>query len=476
MANLNIIQDLLKALEGGSYNAAPSTLTQGAALQVEDLSPVMYNVCWDDQHIKLQRLLKVKSCKSTLAQFNRQLSYGQFGASAQLEGAIGHEDTGDFVRITVPMCFYSQVRRVTIVADMVETVDGTKASERQASDAAKVIAGDIEFDLFRGKDDFSNGGIFDGNPLAIPVLPNILGLGAQIRQSDAQRNTMDLMFSEYGSDESVIIPGGGTLTQAMVENAQVRSQMNQGTADKLYLDPKVLSAYNQLVYGKERIVLAGSPQTATGGDLQTQWASGATVKMEASRFLSGKTSPASPRSNGPAAPANLAVASVTVAGVKTPFLLNEKYTYFVTSGSEMGESPRTAEVQVTVAAANDVLRATITHPVAGVVRYFNVYRTDAGGTIVKGPGSPGARFIGRVMIAAGAGSTTFDDLGNKAPGFVTGYLLQGDTAEIKELAPYSRLKLAVVDLSTPEAHFRFCTLAVFEPRKNVLIDSLKGAF
>lgn len=476
MANLNIIQDLLKALEAGSYNAAPGTLTQGAALQVEDLSPVMYNVCWDDQHIKLQRVLKSKSCKSTLAQFNRQLSYGQFGATAGLEGAIGQEDTGDFVRITVPMCFYSQVRRTTIVADMVETVDGQKASERQASDAAKVIAGDIEFDLFRGKDDFSNGGVFDGNPLAIPVLPNMLGLGVQIRQSDAQRNTQDLMFAEYGSDESVVMSGGGVLTQAMIENAQVRSQMNQGTAEKLYLDPKALSAYNQLVYGKERIVLAGSPQTATGGDLQTQWASGATVKLEASRFLSGKTAPAAPRSNGPTAPTLTSVVSTTVAGVRTPFLLNEVYTYFVTSASELGESPRTAATAVTVAVLGDVLRLTITHPVAGVVRYFNLYRTDAGGSIVKGPGAPGARFIGKVMITAGSATTVVDDLGNKSPGFVTGYLIQSDTAEIKELAPYSRLKLAVTDLSTPEAHFRFCTLAVYQPRKNVLIDNLRGAF
>jgi hypothetical protein len=64
------------------------------------------------------------------------------------------------------------------------------------------------------------------------------------------------------------------------------------------------------------------------------------------------------------------------------------------------------------------------------------------------------------------------DLGNKLPGFVTGFLVQGDTMAMKELAPYSRLKLAVTDLSVPEAHFRFCTLAVQQPRKNVLIDNL----
>jgi len=464
---MNQIQDLIKALEAGSYNAAPGTLTQGSAIQIEDLSPVMHNVTYDDSAIKLQRMLKVKSCKSNLAQFTRQLSYGQFGGSAQLEGGVGNEETSNFVRITVPMCFYSEVRRVTIVADMVDTVDGVKGSERMATDAAKRIAGDIEFDLFRGCADFSNGGVFDGHPGAIPALPNMRGLDLQIRQSDAQANTQDLMFSEYGSDESVVIPGGGTLTQANIEDAQVRSAMNMGSADKLVVDPKVLSAYNKIVYGMQRVMLAGSPQEATGASLRKQWTSGEQIAIEASRFLSGKTSPARPRPNGPAAPANLAVASVTVANVVTAFAAAEKYTYFVTSGNEIGESPRTAAVTVTVAAAGDVLRLTITHPVSGVARFFNVYRTEAGGSK--------ARYIGRVVLDGGAGTTIFDDLGNKVPGFVTGFLLQGDTMEIAELTPYSRLKLAVTDLSQPECHFRFCTLKCFQPRRNVLIDNLRGA-
>ena len=36
-----VTQALLKALEAGNYNAAPSTHVQGSALQLEDLSNVM---------------------------------------------------------------------------------------------------------------------------------------------------------------------------------------------------------------------------------------------------------------------------------------------------------------------------------------------------------------------------------------------------------------------------------------------------
>jgi hypothetical protein len=463
MALSENLQTLLKALEAGQVDAAPSTLLQGAALQIEDLSPVMEVTTFKDEHIKLQKELNVVSTKSVLAQFDRQLSYGQFGGSAQFEGAVGQEETSDYARIVVPMCFYSHIRKVTVVANMVQTVDGKKAEDRAAADAAKKIAGDMEFDLFRGKGDFSNQGVFDGNPLVIPTLPNIQGVEAQVRMSDNQRNAKDLMFSEYGSDDSIVIPGGSTLTQSMIEDASVRSAMNMGSADKLLVDPKVLSAYNKIALGKERIVLAGSPQDATGADLRRQWVSGGVVNIEASRFLSGKTGPARSRPTGPAIPT--VSGSAGNVSSSTAFTAGQIYTYFVTAVNEIGESPATAGTAVTIVADTNGASLTISNQ-AGV-RYYNVYRTPAGGSAAS------AKFTGRVMAKA-SGNTTFFDLGGKTPGFVTGYLIENDTMDIRELAGYSRLKLAVTDLSVPEAHFRFATLAVTAPRKNVLIDSLTG--
>jgi len=178
------LQSLMKALEAGSYNAAPGQLAQGASLMVEDLSPVMHNVTFDDSHIKLQKMLPSKDVKSQLHQFNRQLDYGIFGGSAQFEGGIGEEDTSNYVRAVVPMAYYSTTRRVTVAANMIGAFDGVKAEDRAAADAAMKLAGDIEFDSFRGQADFSNMGVFDGNPLAVAKLPNMIGLDQQVRQSD----------------------------------------------------------------------------------------------------------------------------------------------------------------------------------------------------------------------------------------------------------------------------------------------------
>ena len=455
---------LMKAMEAGNQNAAPSTLVQGAALQIENLSKVMEVVTIDEKSIKLQKGMEVESCKSTLAQFDRYLSYGILGASATVEGAVGQEEDSLVVRIVVPMAYYSHMRKVTDAANMVSTVDGVKAEDRAARDAAIKLACDIEFDLFRGKSDFSNVGVFDGNMAAQADLPNILGLDSQIRMSDVEPNAQDQMFAEYGTNESVVVNVGGTLTQDSIEDAHVKSVIHHGEAEELYIDPRVASAYNKISFGKERIVLAGSAQDVTGADLKRQWVSGGTVSLQTSIFLSGKTGPAKARPTSPGLPTGVAA---NAGG--TTSLAAGVYTYFVTSCNELGESPVSLPIVSAAIALGDQITVTITPPGAGTVRYFNVYRTNANAP------AGSAKFIGRVRNSGGA-TTVFTDLGNRRPGFVTGFLLQKDSMKIMELSPYSRKKMGVVDLSTTEAHFRFLTLATTKPRFNTLLDNLVGSF
>ena len=459
---LEQIQTLLKALEAGSYNAAPSTLTQGAALQIEDLSPVMHNVTFKDKHIKLQKEFTKSEAKTTLVQFDRQLDYGIFGASAQFEGGVGQEETSDYVRAVVPMSYYSHVRRVTIASNLVNTVDGVKAEDRAQKDGAMKIAGDVEFDIIQGQSDFSNAGVFDGNPVQIAQVPNMVGIDVQIRQSDAEANTQDLMFAEFGSSLSVVLPANGTITQSIVEDASVRSAMNLGAASKFLTDPIALSAYNKIAHAKERIMLAGSPQEATGAHLRTQWTSNAVVEMEGSRFLSGKTQPARARSSAPAAPVAPTLAD---AGAASSLLAAANYTYYVTAVSILGESPASPTASITPALAGNSVTVTIT-AVSGAA-YYNVYRTTAGFNTVAN-----AKFIGR--IKQGAGNPVFTDLGNRSPGSVKAYLLDMEGFGLHELAPYSELKLAVSELSLPSASFRFLCTAAYEPRKSVIIDNVNG--
>ena len=286
------------------------------------------------------------------------------------------------------------------------------------------------------------------------------GVDSQIRESDALSNTQDLMFAEYGSDQSVIVAVNGTLTQSFIEDAAVKSAMQHGSADKLLLDPISLSQYNKIAHAKERIMLAGSPQDATGANLRTQWTSSALVSMEASRFLSGKTRPARARAGSPIAPNIVGSSPMNAASV----LEAGEYVYCVTAVSERGESIKSNPATVAV---DDGDAGVVTIDQVAGAKFYNVYRSEAGGSAAT------AKFIGRVKDS-GAATTVFTDLGNREPGSVTGFLVQSNTMSLHQLSAYSKLKLAINDLSLPEAHFRFLCLAVKQPRKNVLMENISG--
>lgn len=394
------MQSLMKALEAGSQLAAPGQLNQGASLQIEDLSPVMHNLTFKDKNIKLQKMVEKKDHKNTVFQFNRVLDYGIRGGSAQYEGNIGEEETSNYVRIVVPMAHYVTQRRVTLAANMVATFDGKKADNREAEASALKLAGDIEFDLFRGQADYSNAGVFDGNPLAAADMPGMVGLDQQVRQSDYQQNAHDLAFAEFGSDLSSVLPANGTLSQNIIEDSSLRSAIAWGNANKLMVDEFVLSAYNKIAFNKERIVLSGSAQESTGAELRTQHTAAGPVSVESSGFLRGKVKPNRPRLGALAAP-SIALADGGAAGTS---LVAGTYVYYATAENERGEGFAGASQSQAIVAGHKI-NVTIT-AVSGA-KFYNVYRSAAGGSAAS------ARFIGK--IKQGASNPVFVDLGNRLP-------------------------------------------------------------
>ena len=226
------------------------------------------------------------------------------------------------------------------------------------------------------------------------------------------------------------------------------------------VDEFVLSAYNKIAFAKERIVLAGAPQESTGAELRQQFTAAGPVSVESSGFLRGKVKPNRPRLGALAAPSAIALADLGANGTS---LLAGAYVYYVAAENERGEGYASASQTITIAAAHSI--SVTINAVAGA-KLYNVYRSAAGGSAST------ARFIGK--IKQGVANPVFIDLGNRLPGSVTGFLVQGDSMEIGELCPYTRAPLARGDLSDIEAHFRILALGVMAPRWNVLLDNLIG--
>lgn len=457
-------EDLLKALEAGGINVAPGALVQGGALQSRDLSEVMQIATFNDSKIKMQKLLDVTPHKSTLVEFTRQLDYGQIGGSATFEGQTGADETSTYNKYVVPMAYYAHTRRYTLPSELVNTFDGMKPESRVEKDAAMKLAGDIEFHIFRGKADYSNAGAFDGNPLAgNPYEAGIEGIDVQVRQSDFNEEATDLYLSEYGGDVSVVFDQeGSTLTQDVVEDIFSRAQLTNGDIDSLHLDPIAHAGYNKISHVKERIVLAGSPQSATGASLREQFVADGVIKVSSNRFLAAKTSvPARSRAGAPAAPSFVAAQ----AGSTTSFLAPEVYQYAVSAANDVGESQLSAVTGVTIAVNGNQVNLTITPVASADVKWFNVYRSLAGETRVY--------FIGRVANSRAA-TTVFNDLNAKRPNATTGFAVTNMSMHLKELAPFSSKDLAITDLSTPKVFYRFVQLAVPLPRFNFLVDNITG--
>jgi len=466
------IGDLMKALNAQGYDQSPSSLVQTGALQTEDLSNNLYLLTVKESQLNLQKMLGApQKAKSLTYQFNRQNSIGQIGSSAVLEGQIGEETTSNYVRVTVPMAFYSHTRSITLQASLLQTFDGVALEEKQAKDAALKIAIDTEMDLYRGRELFSNAGIFDGNPNAMPVkIANMVGLDAQIRQSDSlDANAVDLNFVEWGQGDSIVIPANGTLTQDIVENATLALNLQFGRLEEAQgiLDPIALSAYNKLSFGVNRFVLGNdSAVTRSGTRLNSQFVSAGEISFTPSQFLRGKTNVPPQQVSSPNAPQAPSIASTAQAAGTTTFALGEKYFYFATAVNERGESRASAATsQQTISAAGNSLSLTINPSGSGQpTRWFNVYRTNNNGLAAT------AKFIGRV--AANGASAVFVDLNKRSPAASAAYILSKGTMEVREMMGYTRLKLAVVQASQTEAHMRFMGLAVMAPKQNIIIDNL----
>jgi len=460
---------LRKGLEAGYRVGNTGSFVQGAALQIENLENIMYNATYQNEDLYLQKELVEKKAKSTSVEYDRILSYGTMGSSATLEVSAGQDNTPDIRRDVMPIKFYTTNSRVSIAAIKIESFDGKDNEARMAESAALKLAGDLEFDMFRGQSDFSNGGVFDGNPNAIPgTMPNMRGIDVQIRQSDTNLSTQDLMMTEYGAGESNVVFIGGVMTQTSIDDAQKRSANNYGRADSLYVGIDQRVAYNKATQAKERIVLAGTPQTSQGARIDTQWVTNTNVSINSSVFLRTKNGP--PAKTSQFAPSNPTIA-VARAADGTTFLAGQVYSYYVTAANETGESlVGSAISSVTIAANGDLVNVTITPAAGNAARWFNVYRSvgTAGAT-----SKTNMKFIGRVANS-GAATTTFVDLNNKIPGGATGFLLDRRFIERHFLATFESIPAAVIDTSMRNIYYSFACVTSNLPRTSALLAEITG--
>lgn len=447
------IESLVKALEAGSTNGTPSSLTNGSALQRIPMPATLQKVYADESlTLKLSNLIPAKPHKATDYYYDRMLSPGQLGFAAQLEEtAIGAQQDLQVVRAAVPLVLYVDLRFTTTIAELVGQVDDKAASERQAEAAAENLAVSIELDMLKGKSDFSDAGVFNGNAVLTGGIAGCRGLDVEIRASDLNITTQDLYLRAFGAAQSVVFTSVTGLTQGIVEDMRARQAINGGNPDMAIMSMSAHADYNKTTaLGMQRIVLSGSPQRLSGASLNKQATAFGSVDFEGHRLLEGRTV-GLPRGTL-AAP----TASGAASGSGTTFTAGS-YVYVVAARNANSYSGATVAAAVTVAAGELV---TLTIGASSGAQYFEVFRGSSAAT---------AKFIGNVRAAA-TGSTSFIDLNNKMPGGSVGFLIDKKSITAPELAPFTKFDLLRADLQKREVFYQVRTIAVEGPRKNCLVD------
>ncbi len=465
------VDALNKALSAGyGYTGVPQQFAGGAPLMVESLEASLKSTTWQMRNLVLWPSLPVDKAYNTVEEYSRVTSYGGNGSAYFNEGGSPREEDSNYNREVQVIRYFGTRRRVTHAMMLVRVAFGD-AVAREINNGNMWLLQNIERELYFGNAWYSNAGLFDGNPGAIPGDSLALnGLDQQIRQGDTDVKVQAAAFDGFGGALSVVRNlNDALLTEDQMEEGAVSILNNFGVPVALHCDPKSLSDFSKQFFPKERIPVMGVADGRAGFVLREFVSSAGVFGLMPNVFMRPKDSPKASADNSgtPAAPAAPTVAnSVTT---DSNFLGGEVMFYKIASVNEQGESLASASTAAgTVLAVGNSISVTITN-VSGAKAYA-IYRTNAAGAAGT------EKFIGYVARTAGT-TFVFTDKNKRLPGRAEALLLflDPDALTFKQLAPLSKINLATVAASFEWLQVMYGTLIVFTPRKHFIFENIGQA-
>ena len=123
---------LLKALAAG-YGTDAAQFAGGRALIPEDCETTMINAMREQQEdCKLMNTLKKTPVKSTVHQYNRRTSTGDYENSSVIEGGVASEKNQSIGRVTRDIKYLQEYREITEQMIVVDSFENAFESEKLA--------------------------------------------------------------------------------------------------------------------------------------------------------------------------------------------------------------------------------------------------------------------------------------------------------------------------------------------------------
>lgn len=456
--------ELQKAMQAGQITGRDTTgqiLTQ-EPLKAESLERTLKVLEFRTQDIKLWNAIPKLTAYNTVEEFLQLNSYGTDRGGFYDEGELSDVEDSSYIRRAELVKYMQVTGEVTMQAQMV----------RSFVDAMRKETENKMMWILR----LANRSLTKADSEIIPQEFNSI-----YKQHASVGSTQDFLYATWDAyyDSAVVIDlRGKSLKQEHVEDGAVRVDANYGNVDTLFAPTTVISALSKDYYKDQRIMMNGSGFDGTIGT--TPKAISTTLgdaALMTDKFM--KTDPpktaAIPSTSlkAPAAPSAVSVALTTAA---TKYVTGEfgNVYYAVAALNRYGESNLTVYGTAVTLAAGQRPDITITAGVGAIpASGYVIYRTK----VTTAGSAAGLTFypifkVGVAQVAAGvngAGAGVVGDKGYFLPDMEQAFLTQMDEEimSFKQLAPMSKLDLAVSTMSRRFITFLFGTPQLYSPKKLV---------
>lgn len=456
--------ELQKAMSAGQITGRDTTgqsLTQ-EPLKAESLEKTLKLLEYRASDIKLMNLMPKLTAYNTVEEFLQLSSYGSQRGGFYDEGELSDVEDSTYIRRSELVKYMQVTGEVTMQAQMV----------RSYVDAMRQEVENKMMWIMR----LANKSLTHADSEVIPQQFNSI-----YKQHASVGTTQDFLFSTFESyyrSEVVVDLRGKSLKQGDIEDAAVRVDANFGNVSHLCAPTTVISALAKDYYETQRILLGGNYNGAVNTVPKVISTTLGDVQLVSDKFM--KVDPA--RMSTTPATSVKAPAAPTVTGVTLAADVNAKFEatevgdvfYAVSAVNRYGESNLTVFATAVTLAEGQAVDIAFSQGVGSIAASgFVIYRTRV--TTAATPTDLEFFPIFSVSEAArangyhGAAADSVRDRGYFLPdteqAFVTE--LVDEVLSFKQLAPISKLDLAVQSMSRRFICFLFGTPQIYAPKKIV---------
>lgn len=467
------LSQLNKAIQAGQITGRDTTnqVLTGEPLKAESLEKTLKLLEFRQKDIKLWNSIPKLTAYNTVEEFLQLKSYGNLTGGFYDEGELSDVQDSQYVRKAALVKYMQVTGEVTIQAQMVSSY--VDAMRKETENKMLYILKLVNSKLTSGDSDV--------------IRQEFDGIYKQHASVGTNGDFLFASMDAYMNSTIVYDLRNSPLTQNDVENAAVAVDANYGSADTLYAPTTVISGISKDYFKDQRIILDSSRgfSGTVGTPVKQIDTTLGSIALMADKFMKkdGPRRLASPSNtiSAPPSPASLSVAITTDAQAKTTTGEAGTVFYAVSAINKKGESsltPFSTAVSLTVGHRQDltiVVGTSSANPTQG----YRVYRTKV--TAASTPVNEDFFPLFKVSISqatsgyGNAGAGVVGDLSYFLPDTEEAFIceMSEEVLSFKQLAPISKLDLAVISMSRRFIAFLFGTPQVYTPGKIVRFINIK---